>query len=335
MKKTEFIFRKVNARSRRVSVMKKSMKLLVLLSLLSISFNGMADKRKEFIHKYKYIAIREMGRTGIPASITLAQGILESSCGESELAVKANNHFGIKCHNTWNGATYTMDDDARNECFRKYKNIEQSWIDHSDFLTSRPRYAGLFSIPTTDYKAWAKGLKAAGYATNPQYANMLIKIIEEEELYKFDRPIKKPGTSPTITTEEFARSAAAKNRTGNTNYRNREEMRNGIICIETMSGDSFGEIAGYYGIKLKKLLQYNDQSSSTLTPGQLVFLKKKKSRAARGYEFHRVKAGDTMYGISQQYGVRLRNLCRYNYLSADSPLTEGEKIYLRKQADLF
>ena len=249
------------------------MKILVLLSLLLISFNVMADKRKEFIRKYKHIAIREMERTGIPASITLAQGILESGCGESELAVNANNHFGIKCHETWNGDTHTMDDDTRDECFRKYKNIEQSWIDHSDFLTSRPRYAGLFSIPTTDYKAWAKGLKAAGYATNPQYANMLIKIIEK--------------------------------------------------------------IAGYYGIKLKKLLQYNDKSSSTLDPGQLVFLKKKKSKAARGYEFHRVKAGDTMYSISQQYGVRLKNLCRFNYLSADSPLTEGEKIYLRKQADLL
>ena len=228
-----------------------------------------------------------------------------------------------------------MDDDTRDECFRKYKNIEQSWIDHSDFLTSRPRYAGLFSIPTTYYKAWAKGLKAAGYATNPQYANMLIKIIEEEELYKFDRSIKRPGTPPTITAEEFAQSVATQDHPNTTNYRNREEMRNGIICIETMPGDSFEKIAGYYGIKLKKLLQYNDKSSSTLDPGQLVFLKKKKSKAARGYEFHRVKAGDTMYSISQQYGVRLKNLCRFNYLSADSPLTEGEKIYLRKQADLL
>ena len=311
------------------------MKILVLLSLLLISFNVMADKRKEFIRKYKHIAIREMERTGIPASITLAQGILESGCGESELAVNANNHFGIKCHETWNGDTYTMDDDTLDECFRKYKNIEQSWIDHSDFLTSRPRYAGLFSIPTTDYKAWAKGLKAAGYATNPQYANMLIKIIEEEELYKFDRSIKRPGTPPTITAEEFAQSVATQDHPNTTNYRNREEMRNGIICIETMPGDSFEKIAGYYGIKLKKLLQYNDKSSSTLDPGQLVFLKKKKSKAARGYEFHRVKAGDTMYSISQQYGVRLKNLCRFNYLSADSPLTEGEKIYLRKQADLL
>lgn len=154
-------------------------------------------------------------------------------------------------------------------------------------------------------------------------------------MYKFDRSIKRRGTPPTITAEEFAQSVATQDHPSNTNYRNREEMRNGIICIETMPGDSFEKIAGYYGIKLKKLLQYNDKSSSTLDPGQLVFLKKKKSKAARGYEFHRVKAGDTMYSISQQYGVRLKNLCRFNYLSADSPLTEGEKIYLRKQADLL
>ena len=226
----------------------------------------MADKRKEFIRKYKHIAIREMERTGIPASITLAQGILESGCGESELAVNANNHFGIKCHETWNGDTYTMDDDTRDECFRKYKNIEQSWIDHSDFLTSRPRYAGLFSIPTTDYKAWAKGLKAAGYATNPQYANMLIKIIEEEELYKFDRSIKRRGTPPTITAEEFAQSVATQDHPSNTNYRNREEMRNGIICIETMPGDSFEKIAGYYGIKLKNYYNTTTNPAVPWTP---------------------------------------------------------------------
>ena len=297
------------------------MKILVLLSLLLISFNVMADKRKEFIRKYKHIAIREMERTGIPASITLAQGILESGCGESELAVNANNHFGIKCHETWNGDTYTMDDDTRDECFRKYKNIEQSWIDHSDFLTSRPRYAGLFSIPTTDYKAWAKGLKAAGYATNPQYANMLIKIIEEEELYKFDRSIKRPGTPPTITAEEFAQSVATQDHPNTTNYRNREEMRNGIICIETMPGDSFEKIAGYYGIKLKKLLQYNDKSSSTLDPGQLVFLKKKKSKAARGYEFHRVKAGDTMLKLN---GVEHGCVCKERGILLDifNPMRE-------------
>lgn len=316
--------------------MKGILKLITTACLLIGSLNLLAESRKDFIRKYKHIAIREMERTGIPASITLAQGILESGCGESELAVNANNHFGIKCHD-WEGDTYTMDDDEQDECFRKYKNAEQSWIDHSEFLVSRPRYAGLFSLKTTDYKAWAKGLKAAGYATNPKYADMLIRIIEEEELHKYDRNIKHPGNTPppTITVEEFAESISSQSRPGNVSYRNREEMRNGIICIEAIPGDSFEKIAGYYGIKLKKLLLYNDKTDTHLKPGQLVYLKRKKTKAARGYEFHRVKAGDTLYEISQKYGLRLKNLSRYNYLSPDSPLTEGEKIFLRQKADLL
>lgn len=315
--------------------MKGIIRIIATVCLLLGTLSVIAESRKDFIRRYKHIAIREMERTGIPASITLAQGILESGCGESELAINANNHFGIKCHNEWQGPTYTMDDDEEDECFRKYKNPEQSWIDHSDFLTSRPRYAGLFSLPATDYKAWAKGLKAAGYATNPQYANLLIKIIEEEELYKLDHPVKRAGHIPSISAEEFAESVSSQNRPGNISYRNREEMRNGILCIEAISGDSFSKIAAYYGIKLKKLLAYNDKTDSDLKIGQLVFLKKKKSRAARGYEFHRVKAGDTLYDIAQKYGVQLKSIIRFNYLSADSQLTEGEKIFLRKKADLF
>lgn len=307
---------------------------LLLAVFLLLPFSAIkAQTRKEFIHKYKHIAVREMERTGIPASITLAQGILESGCGTSELAVNANNHFGIKCHQDWVGATYRMDDDEKDECFRKYKSPEQSWVDHSEFLVNRPRYAGLFSIPTTDYKAWAKGLKAAGYATNPQYANKLIQIIEEEKLYKYDRLIIPSGRS--ITVEQFAESVSPQERPGNVSYRNREEMRNGILCIEAQAGDNFGKIAAYYGIKLKKLLQYNDKKDSNLKIGDLVYLKKKKSKAARGYEFHRVKAGDTLYDISQCYGVRLKNIIRYNYIDENTPLTEGEKIYLRKKADLF
>lgn len=312
--------------------------LLATCILLSAFSTVKAESRKNFIRKYKHIAIREMERTGIPASITLAQGILESGCGESELALNANNHFGIKCHKEWDGDTYTMDDDEKDECFRKYKNAEQSWIDHSEFLISRPRYAGLFSLKTTDYRAWAKGLKAAGYATNPKYADLLIKIIEEEELYKYDRNIKHPtgaAPAPTITVEEFAESVSSQNRQESVSYRNREEMRNGIICIEAVAGDNYSKIANYYGIKLKKLLQYNDKTDTNLKIGQLVYLKRKKTKAARGYEFHRVKAGDNLYDISQKYGVRLKNLARYNYLSPDSPLTEGEKLNLRNKAELF
>ena len=311
--------------------------LLLSCLFLFVFPSAEAQSRKEFIRKYKHIAIREMERTGIPASITLAQGILESGCGCSELALNANNHFGIKCHQEWQGDTYTMDDDEKDECFRKYKTPEQSWIDHSDFLTSRPRYAGLFNIKTTDYKAWAKGLKAAGYATNPRYADLLIGIIEEEELYKYDRLIQHtPQEVHRIPAEEFTpNTGIAQKGPENTNYRNREEMRNGIICIEIQSGDTFSKIASYYGIKLKKLMQYNDKKDASLKPGDLVFLKKKKAKAARGYEFHRVKAGDSLHSIAQQYGVQLKKLIRYNYLSADSPLTKGEKIYLRKKADLL
>lgn len=306
--------------------------LIIPIILFSV-ISTYAETRKEFVRRYKHIAIKEMERTGIPASIKLAQGILESGCGESELCTNANNLFGIKCHD-WTGPTYHMDDDLADECFRKYKNPEQSWIDHSTFLTSRPRYAGLFDIPTTDYKAWAKGLKAAGYATNPQYAEKLIKIIEEEELYKFDRVISQPG-GHTISAEEYAESLSPQARPGNVSYKKREEMRNGILCIEIQEGDTFESIAGYYGIKLKKLMQYNDKTDTTVEPGQFVYLKSKKRKAARGYEFHRVKEGDSLYEISQMYGVRMKNLKKYNYMGEKSEPVEGEKIYLRSNAPLF
>lgn len=303
--------------------------------LFALHVPSYAQSRREFVRQYKDIAIREMERTGIPASITLAQGILESACGGSELARKANNHFGIKCHD-WTGDTYTMDDDAKDECFRKYKHPEQSWIDHSEFLLSRPRYAGLFRLKSTDYKAWARGLKAAGYATNPQYADLLIKIIEEEHLHQYDRLIKHPvGGSGEISLDLKPMRGHGHHVQNETGYRKREEMRNGILCIEARAGDTYAKIADYYGIKVKRLMQYNDRTDSNLPVGQMVFLKRKKSQAARGYEFHRVKAGDDLYGISQQYGVRLKNLCRNNYLSPDTQLHEGEKIYLRRKAPLF
>ncbi len=311
--------------------------VLFASALLALSSLSYAQSRREFVQQYKHIAIREMERTGIPASITLAQGILESACGESELARKANNHFGIKCHD-WTGDTYTMDDDAKDECFRKYKHPEQSWIDHSEFLLSRPRYAGLFRLKSTDYKAWARGLKAAGYATNPKYADLLIRIIEEERLHQYDRYIKHPvGGGGELSMELKPVRGHGHGHHGHeeSGYRKREEMRNGILCIEARAGDSYAKIADYYGIKVKRLMQYNDRSDAALPVGQMVYLKRKKSRAARGYEFHRVKPGDDLYGISQQYGVRLKNLCRNNYLSPETQLNEGEKIYLRKKAPLF
>ncbi len=314
--------------------MKNTSGILIILLFSLITSHTQGQSRKDFIRKYKHIAIREMERTGIPASITLAQGIFESGCGTSQLSQQANNHFGIKCHD-WEGPTYHMDDDAEDECFRKYENPEQSWIDHSEFLTSRPRYADLFKLPTTDYKAWAKGLKAAGYATNPQYAERLIKIIEEEHLYMYDHNVKHPTGAPaknTFAAKTEKNTPATKK--VSVNYHKREEIKNGIPCIEIKAGDTFSAISNYYGIKLKKLMAYNDKQEPSLAIGQYVFLKRKKNKAARGYEFHRVKAGENLYLISQMYGVKLKSLITFNYINADTPLETGEKIYLRKRAGL-
>lgn len=311
--------------------MKRMVRGLMIFTLILLTLTATAQSRKEFIRKFKHIAIVEMEKTGIPASITLAQGILESGCGLSPLATGANNHFGIKCHD-WEGATFQMDDDEKDECFRKYDDPEQSWIDHSVFLTTRPRYASLFKLSTTDYKGWAKGLKAAGYATNPQYAEILIRIIEEEELYKFDREIQHPEFSLEVAQNSSSGKNSTTTNVKTESLRNREEMRNGILCIEARTGDSFEKIAAYYGIKLKKLLAYNDKTTPSLEAGQYVYLKNKKNKAARGYDFHRVKGGETLYQISQMYGVKLKNLVKYNYINTDTPLLEGEKIYLRTSA---
>lgn len=319
--------------------MKGIQKILILLLLSISTIAAQAESRKEFIRRYKHIAIQEMERTGIPASIKLAQGLLESGCGTSDLSTKAHNHFGIKCHD-WTGATFHMDDDSADECFRKYEDPEQSWIDHSEFLTSRPRYAGLFDLPTTDYKAWAKGLKAAGYATNPKYADMLIKIIEEEELYQYDRLIEHPtgGAAPKYSKNVFEKTIFGKiekKSSHSSEFQQQEEMRNGIRCIAVKKGDSYTQIAASYGIPLKKLLAYNDTQDASVIDGPYVYLKKKRNKAPRGYDFYTVKTGDTLYRIAQIYGIKLRSLEKFNYLDSDQELKNGEKIYLRGSAPLY
>lgn len=298
--------------------------LFFCLVCVSVS-TANTERRKTFIKKYKNIAIQEMDRTGIPASIKLAQGILESGCGLSELAIKANNHFGIKCHN-WNGPSFQMDDDRPNECFRKYKHPEQSWIDHSDFLTSRDRYAFLFKLSKTDYKGWAKGLKKAGYATAPDYAQKLIRIIEEEELYRYDRPNKR--FRPLENELNYTLSQG-------TNYQQQVVYINNRPCIKVKDGDTFEAIAQYYHIPLKKLLRYNDKGETSIRAGMHVFLKHKRNKASRGYTFHTVRPGDTMYLISQIYGIKLYKLLRYNYMENGEQPQVGEKIALRGYASPY
>lgn len=300
--------------------------VILFLTFTCINICGASnDNRKAFIKKYKSIAIQEMDRTGIPASIKLAQGILESGCGKSKLAINANNHFGIKCHN-WNGASFIMDDDSRNECFRKYKNPEESWVDHSEFLVSRPRYASLFKLSKTDYKGWAKGLKKAGYATAPDYAQKLIKIIEEEELYQFDKTGKRNHKIPNELNYKLGDTQ---------NYQSRVVYINHIPSIKVKKGDSFEGIARYFGIPLKRLLAYNDKNELSIREGMHVFLKKKKNKAPKGYTFHKCRPGDTMYMISQIYGIKLAKLLQYNYMENGEKPQPGEMITLRGAAQLY
>jgi len=291
--------------------------LLISIFLCAFAMVGVAQSnahaRHAYIHKYADLAVSEMKRTGVPASISLAQGILESNSGRSDLATKAKNHFGIKCHD-WTGKGFYMDDDAKNECFRHYDNVEQSWRDHSDFLRTRPRYASLFELKITDYKGWARGLKSAGYATAPTYAEMLIKIIEEEKLYYYD--------SKNIGEVAIYDPAA---------YPNRVEVINGVECIEAREGDTFDKIARYYGIKLKKILKYNDKVRDDLKPGDIVYLRNKKGKAASGYPYCRVREGNTIYGISQRYGVKMGSLIKYNNYTPMTRLVPGEKVYLRSK----
>lgn len=290
---------------------------ILLVSIFNLSAQNTA--RKAYIKKYKHLAIKEMQRTGIPASITLAQGILESGNGRSRLARKAKNHFGIKCHD-WKGPFIRVDDDRKNEKFRKYKSVEHSYRDHSNFLTTKGRYSFLFRLNPKDYKGWAKGLKKAGYATARNYAHMLIRIIEEEKLYKYDNLSKK----------EMKLLANAKNLNSLTE---RVQINNKVNFIKIKKGDTFYAISDNFDISINRIKRYNELSKHhTLKVGEIIYLQKKRGKAAKGNEFHIVKEGEDLHDIAQKYGIRLKRLCRFNYIKKNVELMEGEKIYLRGKA---
>lgn len=280
----------------------------------------------DYVAKYKDDAIREMEMWDVPASITLGQGMIESNYGNSLLAKEANNHFGIKCHEDWTGETYTMNDDQPNECFRKYPSALESFADHSKFLKTRDRYASLFDLKITDYKGWANGLKQAGYATDPTYANRLIQIIEQYKLYQYDNvkslsPINvasNPGTNdhPTIGTIT----------SGTHDVRSINNSRYVIV----KPGDTYEKIAGEFEITVKQLYKCNDLTKdSVLTPGEILFIQSKRSKSYAGT--HVVTNGETMHSISQQYGVKLKSLYKYNHISVGAEPKVGDTIYLKKQ----
>lgn len=303
---------------------------IVISSCKTIHFIAPAtiNNRSDYIEAYSDIAIREMRRTGIPASIKMAQAILESGNGTSNLARRANNHFGIKCHD-WTGRRIYHDDDERNECFRRYNNPEQSFIDHSDFLTGRPRYADLFKLDPYDYKAWANGLKAAGYATNPNYDRLLIRIIEENELYKLDSS----AGIQTRTREVTNRSDRARD-SGISAGNPRIMSRNRIKYIVAREGDSYESITRDMGLMRWELSYFNDlPAGARINPGDIIYLQPKRIRAERGSEVHIVKEGETMHQISQLYGVRLNRLLRRNFMEMGQEPVPGRTIFLRRQSN--
>lgn len=303
--------------------MKLNKSLLILIACCLFSTVTFAEKtsRKAYIAKYKKMAVDEMKRTGIPASITLAQGLLESGNGNSTLATKANNHFGIKCHD-WTGPSIKIDDDKKNECFRKYKDPYQSYKDHSKFLTTRNRYAFLFELKSTDYKGWAKGLKRAGYATHPRYAHMLIKIIEEEELYLLDGSFKKHKS-------HYSGKSSFEKSIGDLDLR--LEVANGVHFIKVIKGDTFYNLEKKMGVSRAKLLKYNELPKDyVLSIDQILYFHKKRGKAARGYNFHLVKPGETLYNIAQKYCVKLKRIRKFNGFSKRHEVAVGDRVYLRK-----
>ncbi len=302
--------------------------------------HGQNNSTSDYISMYSDLAVKEMKRTGIPASITLAQGILESGNGNSTLARKSNNHFGIKCHNDWTGKRVYHDDDRKGECFRKYPKVYDSYVDHSDFLVGKNRYASLFDLKPTDYKGWAKGLKKAGYATDPHYAHRLIKIIEDNNLQRFDDPKYVPKNKPVIKGSESGSTTTSSRGSvsGDDNFsvnvfnNHKTKANNGVKYIRVQTGDSFIDICNEFGLKEWEIYSYNDiNKGSDISKYNYLYIQPKKNKAHRKHRTHKVKSGETMHYISQKYGVKLKRLYKYNHMGVNDNVREGQIIYLRKE----
>lgn len=307
---------------------------LLVSALLCIAFLpvfGQKISRQEYIDRYKDLAVREMIATGIPASITLAQGCLESGNGNSRLAREANNHFGIKCHG-WQGASVSQDDDAKGECFRKYADPEESYRDHSDFLRYRDRYAFLFELEPTDYKGWAYGLKKAGYATSPTYATDLIRVIEDNGLDRFDVLKEEESLPPTPQMAE--KSIVLKRESGSAHrfasLRRTVKVTNGVAYIEASGDDTYRLIADEFNLFTSEILRYNDlRKDQPLHAGTIVYIDKKKKSSARHLDKHVVEEGETLYSLSQRYAIQLKYLYKYNNIRKGSEPEPGTIINLR------
>lgn len=306
--------------------MNKSTKNIVfaLVWLFICPYNTIAQIKwnsvyQSYIDQYKDLAIEQMLRYNIPASITLAQGLLESSAGRSELTRSGNNHFGIKCHG-WTGRRTFHDDDEAGECFRAYDNAKQSYEDHSRFLATQSRYAKLFTLSRSDYKGWSRGLKQCGYATNPQYAAKLIQIIELYNLDSFDK---------ATNYDHFMAKHASEDIPGPDGVMHVIKAYNHNYYVIAKKGDSFKSLGKELGISPRKLAHYNERNhKDIISNGDIIYLKKKKKKAEKCYKNiqHIVKSGDSMYSISQKYGIRLKYLYKKNRLSPWYEINVGDKL---------
>lgn len=296
-------------------------KVFLLFSLLCFSLTGWGQKGlyERYIDKYSSMAVGQMKRYGVPASITLAQGLFESAAGTSRLAVKGKNHFGIKCGGGWRGPYMLVNDDAPNEKFRVYRSVEQSYEDHSRFLKGSKRYAFLFKLSPTDYKGWAKGLKKAGYATNPRYASALIDIIERYSLDKYDTKSKRHSK---------------KRRKNKVLFEGRSVFRcNGQYYVVAEPGDTYESLAELMWTKEDELMKYNEVDKRyQLQPGDIVYLGKKQKEIDPSIttNYHIMQPGESLYSISQRYGVRLKTIQKLNKVKLSYRFKVGDRIRIRK-----
>ena len=334
-----------------MNILRKTIFSVLFLAILPL-FSGAQTQmtREEYIEKYKNIAIAHMQYYGIPASITMAQGILESHSGNSQLSRSSNNHFGIKCKKNWTGEKVYHDDDEKGECFRKYPSVEESYLDHAEFLDKAPRYDSLFVYSSTDYRSWARGLKAAGYATAPDYAERLIKIIEESKLYLLDRPNgdrlyaqhrdeqKNPDawfTEQSSTEEHTTLSGIDPD-----NYRvtvNAHEgynvyQTNGVYYVLAKEEDTFENIATKFHLSPRNLRKFNDLKDQTAQPmtGEVVYIERKRTRWEEDSRIHFCRSGETVYAIGQKYAIRSRSIEKLNRLKkGTTTLEQGTAIRIQ------
>jgi len=313
---------------------------------------------RQYISRYKEIAINEMQRSGVPASIKLAQGIHETFAGQSDLVLKSNNHFGIKCKTEWTGESVKHDDDARNECFRKYAEAADSYRDHSNFLRGSDRYAFLFRLDPTDYSGWAYGLKKAGYATNPKYAPIIIKLIEDYHLQDYTLialgKLKEPSADiakfeimpaieekkavateikniVAVQPENKAEEIVAIKEPAKPTYPSGEFKINETRVTYIAKGVSFLSIAEQYNVPLARIFEFNDMKENEISEkGQLIYLQRKRKIGTN--EFHIVKPGETLHDIAQEEALRIESLLEYNFLSVNNKPAIGEKLFLKNKA---